>query len=74
MDEYGVSGANASQMPAGLRTVDGSFNNLYVAPAGTSTGSSEFGAADTLFPRLTDPVYLDDRDGDSIPSVHAPRH
>src|SRR5262249_31931669 len=38
------------QVPFGLRTVDGPFNNLV-------TGQREFGAADTLFPRLTDPVF-----------------
>src|SRR5215510_10228661 len=38
------------QVPFGLRTVDGTFNNLV-------TGQSEFGAADTTFPRLTDPVF-----------------
>ncbi|HSB73539.1 MAG TPA: peroxidase family protein [Candidatus Methylomirabilis sp.] len=34
----------------GLRTVDGSFNNLV-------TGQGEFGAADTVFPRMTTPVF-----------------
>src|SRR5262245_59834743 len=38
------------QVPFGLRTVDGTFNNLV-------TGQSEFGTADNLFPRLTDPVF-----------------
>ena len=38
------------QVPFGLRTVDGSFNNLFA-------GQSEFGAADNLFPRLLDPVF-----------------
>ena len=72
MDAYAVTAANATQMPAGLRTVDGSFNNLYGAPSGIpgtpgyDPGTSEFGAADTLFPRLTDPVYFNDRDGDSM--------
>ena len=50
MDAYGVTAANAAQLPAGLRTVDGTFNNLIA-------GQSGFGAADTLFPRLTDPVF-----------------
>ena len=40
------------QVPWGLRTVDGSFNNLI-------DGQSEFGAADNLFPRLTDPIFRD---------------
>ncbi|UUZ78449.1 hypothetical protein LP414_16760 [Polaromonas sp. P1(28)-13] len=42
----------------GLRTVDGSFNNLV-------TGQSEFGAADNVFPRLTDPVFRDAEAGTS---------
>ncbi|WP_085718697.1 peroxidase family protein [Pseudomonas sp. B28(2017)] len=40
-----------AQVPFGLRTVDGSFNNLV-------TGQSEFGAADNAFPRLLDPSFL----------------
>jgi Ca2+-binding RTX toxin-like protein len=39
-----------SQVPFGLRTVDGSFNNLV-------TGQSDFGAADNAFLRLLDPAY-----------------
>ena len=39
-----------SRVAFGLRTVDGSFNNLV-------QGQSEFGASDNLFPRLTDPVF-----------------
>src|SRR5688572_25526659 len=39
-----------SQVPFGLRTVDGSFNNL-------AFGQSQFGAADNLFPRLLDPYF-----------------
>ena len=50
MQVYGVSAADAALLPAGLRTVDGSFNNLL-------PGQSDFGAAGTLFPRLTDPTY-----------------
>ncbi|WP_207258383.1 peroxidase family protein [Pseudomonas sp. FW305-70] len=34
----------------GLRTVDGTFNNLRF-------GQSEFGAADNIFPRMTTPVF-----------------
>ncbi|UTW07475.1 peroxidase family protein [Pseudomonas benzenivorans] len=37
-------------VPFGLRTVDGSFNNLL-------TGQTEFGAADNTFPRMLDPVF-----------------
>ena len=50
MDAYGTTAANAALLPAGLRTVDGSLNSLVA-------GQENFGAADTLFPRLTDPVY-----------------
>jgi hypothetical protein len=59
MDAYGLDAANAAIAPFGLRTVDGSFNNLL-------PGQNHFGAADTLFPRLTDPVFRNDTDGDSI--------
>ena len=38
------------EMALGLRTVDGSYNNLV-------PGRSEFGAADNVFPRLTTPVF-----------------
>ena len=48
-----------SFVPFGLRTVDGSFNNVV-------TGQSELGAADNVFPRLVDPVFRDDQDGDTI--------
>src|SRR5262245_10837999 len=37
-------------VPYGLRTVDGTDNNLYLT-------QGEFGAADNTFPRLTDPVF-----------------
>ena len=43
--------------PAGLRTVDGSYNNLRV-------GQSEYGAAPQAFPRLLDPVWLE---GGTVP-------
>jgi Ca2+-binding RTX toxin-like protein len=55
----GMSAADAALTPFGLRTVDGRNNNLV-------PGQSEYGAADTLFPRLTDPTFLNDPDGDSI--------
>ncbi|PBJ07706.1 hypothetical protein PS726_01828 [Pseudomonas fluorescens] len=38
------------QVPFGLRTIDGSFNNLFA-------GQTEFGAADNIFPRLLDPAF-----------------
>ena len=37
-------------VPFGLRTVDGSLNNLF-------PGQEQFGAADELFPRMTDPFF-----------------
>jgi hypothetical protein len=39
------------QVPWGLRTVTGAFNNLVYSQSG-------FGAADNLFPRLTTPAFL----------------
>src|SRR4051812_33920812 len=38
-------------VPWGLRTVDGSLNNLV-------SGQTDFGAADTTFPRLADPAFV----------------
>ena len=58
-NEYGVSASDANLVPFGLRTVDGSLNNL--AP-----GQENFGAADQPFPRMLDPQYVNDPDGDSI--------
>jgi Ca2+-binding RTX toxin-like protein len=40
--------------PLGLRSVDGSNNNLMNL---NGTNNTEFGAADNIFPRLTDPVF-----------------
>ena len=40
------------QLPLGLRTVDGSFNNLV-------PGQTNFGQADLVFPRLLTPVFKD---------------
>jgi Ca2+-binding RTX toxin-like protein len=60
MDAYGLDAANAAIAPFGLRTVDGTYNNL------ASEATSTLGAADTLFPRLTDPVFQNGLDGDSI--------
>src|SRR5262245_17179617 len=42
------------RVPFGLRTVDGSFNNLINVDVPDQT---HFGAADTVFPRLTDPIF-----------------
>jgi Ca2+-binding RTX toxin-like protein len=41
--------------PQGLRTVDGSFNNLI--NFGNVPNQTQFGAADTVFPRLTNPLF-----------------
>jgi Ca2+-binding RTX toxin-like protein len=43
----------------GLRTVDGTFNNLI-------PGQENFGAADTVFPRLLPADFRDDGDGDTM--------
>ena len=47
-------------LPWGLRTVDGSYNNLLA-------GQEQFGAADNLFPRALDPYFLNEADGDMMP-------
>ncbi|WP_439858875.1 peroxidase family protein [Pseudomonas sp. MBLB4136] len=48
-----------SRVPFGLRTVDGSFNNLV-------QGQSGFGATDEGFPFLLEQQFRDDMDGDSF--------
>jgi len=45
--------------PFGLRTVDGSYNNLI-------EGREMWGAANEPMPRLFDPSYRDDSDGDAV--------
>src|SRR5262245_19065334 len=50
------------EVPFGLRTVDGTFNNIYLT-------QSQFGAADNTFPRLTDPVYRPAEAGTSYAQV-----
>ncbi len=54
-----IIGQDAALLPAGLRTVDGSYNHLL-------PGQEQVGAADELFPRLLTPEYRNDADGDSI--------
>jgi len=44
------------QVPWGLRTVDGSYNNL-VFSENQGIDQTQFGAADTVFPRLLAPVF-----------------
>jgi hypothetical protein len=64
------------QLPRGLRTVDGSFNNLVPAAlAGVTlqpgeTDQTKFGAADRRFPRLTTPVYRN-AEHDPADTLHA---
>ena len=48
-----------SRLALGLRTVDGSFNNLV-------PGQTDFGAADQPFPSLLDQMFRNDNDGDSF--------
>ncbi|WP_256672545.1 hypothetical protein, partial [Pseudomonas sp. JG-B] len=50
------------QVPFGLRTIDGSFNNLFA-------DQSQFGAADSIFPRLLDPVFRPAEAGTSYAQI-----
>src|SRR4029077_13430481 len=52
------------QVPWGLRTVDGRFNNL-VFSENLGINQTEFGAADTVFPRMLNPVF---RLADEVPA------
>ncbi|HET7155693.1 MAG TPA: peroxidase family protein, partial [Hyphomicrobiaceae bacterium] len=54
-----IIGQDAALLPLGLRTVDGSFNNLL-------PNQSLLGAADQTFPRLLPADFLNDADGDTI--------
>src|SRR5689334_14877030 len=57
------------QLPRGLRTVDGSFNNLVAGQLDRNGVPSRFfGASDQLFPRLTVPVF---RDAQPVPAAFA---
>ena len=49
----------AHLLPYGLRTVDGSYNNLL-------PGRENWGAADQSFPGIFEPDYLNENDGDSL--------
>ncbi|HEY8613115.1 MAG TPA: peroxidase family protein, partial [Roseomonas sp.] len=53
--------AAASLLPYGLRTVDGSYNNLSGVP-----GREKWGAADQPFVKLLTPAPLNDADGDRM--------
>jgi beta-lactam-binding protein with PASTA domain len=52
------------QLPRGLRTVDGSYNNLVPVP-----DQHLFGAADVLFPRVLTPNF---RDAEATPGTGVP--
>ena len=52
------------QLPRGLRTVDGSFNNLVPVP-----DQHLFGAADRLFPRLLTPRFRTAQNGTSYQQI-----
>ena len=54
----GVNQVREERLPFGLRTVDGSFNHL-------SAGRTGFGAADRVFPRLTQPHFRPAQQGTS---------
>src|SRR5258706_5017866 len=57
----GIGNPNGNpQLPVGLRTVDGSCNNLVPVP-----DQHAFGKADRLFPRQTTPVFKDAEQGTS---------
>jgi Ca2+-binding RTX toxin-like protein len=56
MNTYGLNASDAAIAPYGLRTVDGTYNNILIE------ANKSLGAADTLFPRLTTPVYLNEQD------------
>jgi Ca2+-binding RTX toxin-like protein len=51
--------STAHLLPNGLRTVDGTYNNLV-------PGREQWGAADNLMPRLLSPHYTNDADGDTM--------
>ncbi|MFL5302697.1 MAG: peroxidase family protein, partial [Anaeromyxobacteraceae bacterium] len=51
-NQVNLNGVPDPQLPVGLRTVDGTFNNLVPIP-----DQHRFGSADRLFPRLTTPTF-----------------
>jgi Ca2+-binding RTX toxin-like protein len=53
-----IIGQDAALLPMGLRTVDGTYNQLI--------GNTNAGAADELFPRLLTPEYRDLATGETI--------
>ncbi len=62
----GIMGPQGQLIPYGLRTVDGTYNNLL-------PGNAVYGAADQLLPRLTTPVFRNLNDGGTFtPGPGAP--
>ncbi|EJL49117.1 hypothetical protein PMI09_05629, partial [Rhizobium sp. CF122] len=61
-----IIGPNAAILPWGLRHVDGSNKNLL-------PGGQFVGAADQILPRLLDPNFRNDQDGDQLPRGPPPR-
>lgn len=59
-NQVNMSGVPDPQLPVGLRTVDGTFNNLVPIP-----DQHLFGAADRLFPRLATPRFRPAESGTS---------
>src|SRR5690606_38526760 len=65
VDANGVYGANGQlaisqpHLPYGLRTVDGTYNNII-------PGRELWGAADQTMPRMFDPYWRNETDGDSF--------
>ena len=61
-----IMGPQGQLIPYGLRTVDGTFNNLL-------PGNAVYGAADQLLPRLTTPIFRNLNDGGTFtPGPGAP--
>ena len=61
MDTYGLDCRGRGNTPFGLRTVDGTFDS-------PGSGPKQICEADTLFPRLTTPVYRNEGD-DNFPGI-----
>src|SRR5947208_316376 len=59
-NQVNLFGTPNPQLPLGLRTVDGSFNNLVTTP-----DQHLFGASDLVFPRLTTPNFRPAEQGTS---------
>src|SRR5712691_11295947 len=59
-NQVNLFGTPNPQLPLGLRTVDGSFNNLVTVP-----DQHLFGASDLVFPRLTTPNFRPAEQGTS---------